>query len=242
MNHVGDCFLPNRPPLNAEREPLAILVSGGLDSAILLGESVQHGRTTFPLYIRSGLYWEVAELHRLRLFLHAIRHPALRPLTMLELPVADLYGAHWSITGDNAPDANSPNEAVFLPGRNILLLAKALLWCHLQDVPVLALGLLESNPFRDADSLFFETFQAAVNRAMAGAIEVRQPYAGLSKAEVMQRGRHLPLVLTFSCIRPIDGEHCGQCNKCAERRRAFADAGMADPTVYLGRAHVSRDA
>ena len=55
----------------------------------------------------------------------------------------------------------------------------------------------------------------------------------------------LPLGWTFSCVRPIlaagpedrlpgGGRHCGTCNKCGERRRAFADAGLTDPTEYQG--------
>jgi 7-cyano-7-deazaguanine synthase len=50
----------------------------------------------------------------------------------------------------------------------------------------------------------------------------------------MERGRDLPLDLTFSCIDPKDGRHCGDCNKCDERRQAFAMAGMEDPTPYRG--------
>jgi 7-cyano-7-deazaguanine synthase len=58
------------------------------------------------------------------------------------------------------------------------------------------------------------------------------PYRGLSKAEVVRRGRGLPLEWTFSCLKPADGRHCGACNKCAERRRGFAEAGLPDPTDY----------
>jgi 7-cyano-7-deazaguanine synthase len=54
----------------------------------------------------------------------------------------------------------------------------------------------------------------------------------MKKAAVMHLGRDLPLQHTFSCMRPMAGLHCGKCNKCAERQRAFADAGMADPTRY----------
>ena len=211
---------------------LAVLVSGGLDSAILLGESLTQCAAVFPLYVRGGLWWETAELSHLRRFLEAIHGPALGPLQILDLPVADLYGSHWSITGRDVPDATSPDEAVFLPGRNVLLLAKALLWCHLHRVPALALGLLESNPFPDATPAFFRTFADAVNRALGGTTEVLRPYAGLGKVDVMRRGRDLPLRWTFSCLRPVAGRHCGACNKCAERRRAFADAGLADPTLY----------
>lgn len=214
----------------------AVLISGGLDSAILLGESLRSPGPVFPLYIRGGLYWEAVELDHLRRFLHAIQTPSLQPLHILDMPVRDLYAEHWSLTGHKVPDANSPDAAVFLPGRNVLLLAKAMLWCHLHGVGEVSLAPLESNPFPDATPAFFTAFEAVVNQAVEGNVRVRQPYLGLHKVDVMRRGRDLPLELTFSCIRPIDGRHCGACNKCAERRKAFADAGLADQTEYAANA------
>jgi 7-cyano-7-deazaguanine synthase len=212
--------------------PLAILVSGGLDSAILLGESLRTHEAVHPLYVRSGLIWEATELRHLERFLSAVATPALRPLRILELPVADLYGDHWSVNGECVPDDGTPDEAVYLPGRNVLLLAKALIWCQLNRVPAVALAVLESNPFPDATPGFFTAYQSAVSQAVGGSVRVFRPYAGLSKAKVMHRGRVFPLGLTFSCIRPVAGLHCGRCNKCAERRRAFDAAGMPDPTEY----------
>jgi len=220
--------------MNEPSAAVAVLISGGLDSAILLGEMLRRQPTVQPLYVRNGLYWEAVELEHLRRFLAVLAGPALRPLQVLELPVADLYGSHWSITGAGVPDASTPDEAVFLPGRNVLLLAKSLLWCHLHSIGQLALGVLGSNPFPDATDEFFAEYQQAVNRAVEGRVEVRRPFAGLSKVQVMQRGRDLPLELSFSCIRPMAGRHCGACNKCAERRQAFADAGLADRTPYDG--------
>jgi 7-cyano-7-deazaguanine synthase len=219
---------------------VGILVSGGLDSAILLGELLRDHPAVHPLYVRHGLAWETVELQHLRRFLEALAdRPALQPLRVLEMPVADLYAGHWSLTGQGVPDDSSPDEAVFLPGRNVLLLAKALLWCHLHGVPAVALAPLESNPFPDATPHFFDGYQAIVNEAVGGNVRVLRPYAGLHKTDVMRRGRGLPLELTFSCIRPLHGLHCGRCNKCAERRRAFADAGLPDATPYYQEAPCS---
>ena len=95
-----------------------------------------------------------------------------------------------------------------------------------------ALATLGSNPFPDATPAFFDGYQDVVNRAIRGSVRILRPYAGLSKAEVMHRGRGLPLELTFSCIRPEAGRHCGACNKCEERRVAFAEAGLEDRTDY----------
>jgi 7-cyano-7-deazaguanine synthase len=223
------------PPARLPPPPaagVAVLVSGGLDCAVLLGESLTQGPPARPIYVRGGLSWEGDELRHLRRFLDAVGASRTAPLHVLDMPVSDLHADHWSVTGRGVPDAASPDAAVYLPGRNVLLLAKALVWCHLHGVPVLALAVLAGNPFPDATEGFFESYQNAVNRATGGAVEIRRPYARLTKAEVIRRGRGLPLELTFSCIRPRAGRHCGACNKCAERRRAFAAAGVPDPTAY----------
>jgi 7-cyano-7-deazaguanine synthase len=211
----------------------AVLISGGLDSAILLGESIGGPGTVWPLYVRCGLCWESVEIDHLRRYLAALQsHASLKPLHFLEMPVRDLYPEHWSLTGKDVPEADTPDDAVFLPGRNVLLLTKAILWCHLHQVEEVSLAPLESNPFPDATPAFFADFEAVVNRAVGGRVEVKLPYRGLHKTEVMRRAGNLPLELTFSCIRPVVGRHCGRCNKCAERRKAFADAGLSDRTPY----------
>ncbi|MBM3993798.1 MAG: 7-cyano-7-deazaguanine synthase [Planctomycetes bacterium] len=213
-------------------ETLAVLISGGLDSAILLGDVLRRTLAVFPIYIRCGLSWEAVEFAYLERYLDALRCPGLKPLTVLAQPIADVYGPHWSITGRDVPDADTPDDAVFLPGRNVLLLAKSLLWCHLHRVPALALGSLQTNPFPDATPEFFAGFQNLLNQAMQGRVEVCLPFGGMKKTAVLKLGAELPLEHTLSCIAPVGALHCGRCNKCAERRHAFADAGMADRTRY----------
>ena len=56
---------------------------------------------------------------------------------------------------------------------------------------------------------------------------------GLEAKTVFEElGRRYPLDLTFSCIAPRDGVHCGQCNKCAERQAAFDLIGRNHPTDF----------
>lgn len=217
-----------------EQTKSAVLVSGGLDSSVLLAEMATSHSAVFPIYIQAGIPWEAAELHYLRRFLEAMAQPSIQPLQVLAMPVTDLYDNHWSTTGQNVPGASSPDEAVFLPGRNVLLLAKSLLWCHLHEVPAVALAVLSANPFPDATPEFFTAYAAAVNQAVHGAVQVLRPFAELKKIDVLRLGRGLPLELTFSCIGPRGLKHCGRCNKCGERRRAFRDAGIIDPTEYAG--------
>jgi 7-cyano-7-deazaguanine synthase len=231
MGDLWNTSSDSRAP-HQSRAALAVLVSAGIDSAILLAEAPDHHPRVYPLYVRSGLYWESTELRHLRRFLGALDRRALAPLQVLDVPVGDLYASHWSVTGDNIPDADSLDDAVFLPGRNVLLLSKAILWCHLRQVPAVALGVLHSNPFPDATPAFFAAIEKVVNEAVGGAVKVRTPYAGLTKAEVLRRLPGLPLELTFSCLNPTDDTHCGRCNKCNERRRAFLEARLPDPSAY----------
>ncbi len=221
------------PPPAADA-PLAVLVSGGLDSAILLGEAVRAYPRVHPLYVRTGAVWEAVEYLHLTRFLVALRSPVLAPVVPLELPVVDVYGQHWSLSGAGVPDATSPDAAVYLPGRNVILLSKAIIWCHLNGVPEVATAPLASNPFPDATDDFYDGFAGVVSRALGGRVGVLRPYAalGLNKADVLKRGTGMPLEHTFSCIRPVKELHCGACNKCAERRHGFIAAGMDDPTRY----------
>jgi 7-cyano-7-deazaguanine synthase len=214
------------------RGAVAVLVSGGLDSAILVAESLSQGSVVHPLYVRFGLAWEPAEEAHLRRFLDTLKRPAPEPLTVLNAPIASIYGTHWSVSGYAVPDDRSADEAVYLPGRNLLLLAQPSVWCALNGVHRIALGTLKGNPFPDSSREFFDDFAALVQRGMGHSLEVVTPFAGLTKADVLALGRRLALRHTLSCIDPQGGRHCGRCNKCAERRLAFSALQIDDVTEY----------
>jgi len=212
--------------------PIGVLASGGLDSSILIGHLLLQGRPVQPFYIRTGLAWQAEELAALDRFLAAIASEKLAPLVVLDLPLADLYAGHWSLTGRDVPRFDSPDEAVFLPGRNALLIVKAAVWCQLHGLGELALAPLGTSPFDDASAAFFRDFEAALNHGSPRPLRLLAPFGAMNKRQVMALGRELPLELTMSCISPVSGRHCGRCNKCAERQAAFVEAGISDPTVY----------
>ena len=219
-------------PAAHHHSPLGLLVSGGLDSGILLGHLLRQGQAVQPFYIQSGLIWQQAELAAFERFLERVATPQLALLVRLEMPLADLYADHWCLTGQNVPDAQTEDEAVFLPGRNALLVLKAALWCQLHGIDRLALAPLGTSPFDDAKQSFFERLEGALNALGLGSIEIVRPFANHTKRQVMELGRDLPLGDTFSCIDPVGLLHCGLCNKCGERQKAFACIGLVDPTRY----------
>lgn len=218
--------------IESTRSTIGLLASGGLDSSILLGHLLDGGRRVQPIYIAFGLVWQTEELAALRRFSAALASPGLLPLAVLEMPVADLYGDHWSVSGRGVPDRKTADEAVYLPGRNALLIVKAAVWCQLRGINELAMAPLASNPFPDATTEFFTELEAVLNRGMDGHLRLLRPFSGLTKHQVMELGRNYPLELTFCCLAPRGQLHCGVCNKCAERQAAFRLIGTDDPTIY----------
>ena len=112
-------------------------------------------------------------------------------------------------------------------------------WCQQRGVRELALATLDSNPFADATADFFEAFAEVMGRATGRDVKIIRPFESLSKQSVLEQGRKLPLELTFSCLSPVDDLHCGKCNKCAERRTAFARLELRDPTRYASEESVA---
>ena len=188
-----------------------------------------------PIYVRKGLAWEDAEHAALIAFVRALGNPNVKPVTTLSVPVRQIYGRHWSVTGQNVPSYDAPDGAVYLPGRNVLLLGLTAVWCSIHGVSRISIGTLGGNPFSDATPAFFESFASVLSQGLGHRILVEAPFRGGSKSQLIRTHSHLPLELSLTCIAPSDGKHCGDCNKCRERREAFVEAGVEDKTAYAKR-------
>jgi 7-cyano-7-deazaguanine synthase len=219
-----------------------VLISGGLDSAVLLAQQAREG-LVHPVYVSVGLAWEASERRMLdRLLFTAPFASGVAPLAWLELGMQDIYApTHWAITG-NPPAYDTPDEDVYLVGRNLTLLTKAGVMAATRRADRIALGTLADNPFPDARPEFFAAMSRALSLGLDREIDVVTPFAAMHKEDVIRVGAALgvPLELTLSCMNPIavplNGDdlplHCGLCSKCRERRDAFAAADVPDPTPY----------
>jgi 7-cyano-7-deazaguanine synthase len=219
--------------LPASKPPVAVLFSAGLDSAVLVATE-QRTSTVYPIYICCGLAWEREELESIDRLLAAPPYREARPLARLTFTVADLYPPnHWALRG-TPPAFDTPDEDVYLTGRNVVLLSKAAIHCAQRGITRIAIGTLAGNPFPDATNAFFTAFATAVSLGLAHDLAIEAPFMSLHKTDVIRLGHQLgvPLELTLSCMSPRDGLHCGECSKCRERRDAFRGAGIEDPTGY----------
>lgn len=203
--------------------------------------------TVLPIYVEVGLAWEPAERQMLA---HLLAAPVVQrnvgALEVLTFDMRDVYPpTHWAITG-TPPGYDTPDEDVYLTGRNLVLLTKAGVVAAKRRASRIALGPLAGNPFPDATPEFFAAMARALSLGLASEIDVATPFATLHKEDVIQLGASLgvPLELTLSCMNPQVDEasvggipaHCGRCSKCRERRDGFAAADVADLTTY---AHAS---
>jgi 7-cyano-7-deazaguanine synthase len=220
-----------------------VLLSGGLDSAVLTAHEAQTA-TVQPVYVGVGLAWEPGERAMVeRLLTSPIFAGKLLPMACMEFTMRDVYPpAHWAIRGV-PPAYDTPDADAYLPGRNLVLLTKAAMVAARSNANRLALGTLAGNPFPDARPEFFAAMATALSLGLGHSIEIATPFLTWTKARVIRRGVELgvPFELTLSCMKPQAGAegaagalpmHCGLCSKCRERRDAFAEAGVDDPSRY----------
>lgn len=223
-----------------------VLLSGGLDSAVLAAHEAQSA-TVQPVYVSVGLAWEPGELAMMaRLLAAPVFAGKVLPLARVESTMRDVYPpAHWAIRGV-PPAYDTPDEDVYLTGRNLVLLTKAAVVAARSGAHRIALGPLAGNPFPDARPEFFTAMARAASLGLDHPIAIATPFLDWEKEQVIRRGIELgvPLEFTLSCMNPSVGasaaegalpRHCGLCSKCRERRDAFADAGVSDPSVYAHR-------
>src|SRR5262245_14737272 len=107
----------------------AVLASGGLDSIVLVAHEAR-SHVVQPIYVSVGLAWESEETARLERVLRAKPFDgAVRPLVRLDAPMRDVYSpSHWAVVG-KPPAYDTPDEDVYLVGRNVTLLSKAGVYC-----------------------------------------------------------------------------------------------------------------
>jgi 7-cyano-7-deazaguanine synthase len=215
-----------------------VLLSGGLDSMVCAALAREAGFEVLALTIDYGQRHRV-ELAAARAIAAGLadRHIVL-PLDLT------LFGGS-ALTSDLAVPKDGLGEGIpvtYVPARNTIFLSLALAWAEAAGARDLFIGVnaLDYSGYPDCRPEFVAAFEALANRATKAGVEgagfsVHAPLLAMSKADIAREAQRLGLdaSLSHSCYDPApDGSHCGRCDACLLRARGFAEAGIADPTVY----------
>jgi len=216
------------------------ILSAGMDSAVataLLASEYEIHALTFDYGQRSAAM-EIEHARKLAKHL-GIEH------TTIELPWLGRLGGSALTAGGEIPspaDLDDREECletarrVWVPGRNIVFTAIGVSFAEALDADAVIVGwdLEEAETFPDNSAEFLDAFNRLLGIGTLRGVEVRAPLIGMTKREIVEVGSavDLPFELTYSCYS--GGEvHCGVCESCMRRRRAFKLAGVDDPTEYL---------
>lgn len=171
----------------------AVLLSGGVDSAVVLALLASDGRDVTTVWIDYG-------------------QPAAAGEREASKAIASRYGAAWIELGVAGLVPPAVGE---FPGRNDLLVALAAAAAPGRSV---AIGVHAGTGYADCSPSWAEAWQELLTVQHHGAAQLLAPLAGLAKAQVYALARQMgvPTVLTHSC--EASAVPCGRCSSCADRR------------------------
>ncbi len=220
--------------------PIAIvLLSGGLDSMVAAARAREDG---FRLY---ALTFDFHPRHRVELVAAGGIAAAVGAERHIRLPLDLSAFGGSALTDDIAVPKSGVGDDIpvtYVPARNTIFLSLALGWAEAAGARDLFIGVnaLDYSGYPDCRPAFVEAFQQLAALATKAGDEgerfrVRTPLLHLSKADIVREAARLGLDagLSWSCYDPVDEAlHCGLCDSCRLRARGFAEAGLADPTLY----------
>ena len=220
------------------------MLSGGLDSATVLGIVIAEGYEAYALSFKYG------QRHRIELeaackvakVLGASKH------LILEINLAAIGGSALTDTiavpkHRDERTMGSEIPVTYVPARNTIFLSFALAWAEVLGVEDIFIGVnaLDYSGYPDCRPEYVEAFERMANLATRAAVQgqsklrIHTPLIKMSKSEIIQTGLRLGVdySVSHSCYDPTaEGLACGACDSCLLRLKGFAEAGVDDPLKY----------
>jgi 7-cyano-7-deazaguanine synthase len=206
-------------------------MSGGPDSSTLAYWAKNEGYHVYGLAVNYGQI-ALKEIY----FARMIAEKLNISLKEIDLSVLnDIFKGVTSLCDRNIPVSSEFEKSIIVPFRNGIFLSIAVAYAISVGAEYIFYGAHKSDsPFYpDCRREFVEAFEQAANLGTEEKIRIQAPFQDLEKYEIIRLGKRLgvPYELTWSCY--LDGErHCGKCESCMNRKKAFLDAGVEDPTDY----------
>ena len=235
--------------MNASRKPASVkpavvLVSGGMDSAVVLAIAREAGFDVHALSVRYGQRHtsELDAADRVAQSLGAIAHKTVH-VDLRSIGGSALTDDIAVPTDDDGHEIGQGIPSTYVPARNTIMLSVALGWAEVLGSSDLFCGVnaVDYSGYPDCRPEFVAGFEALANLATKAGVEgsrfrVHAPLMRMSKADIVREGLRLGVdfAQTVSCYQAdADGRACGHCDACRLRALGFSDAGVADPTRYV---------
>ena len=210
-----------------------IVLSGGMDSTTMLHEYA--GRIALAVTFNYGSNHNAREIECAR---YNCRLLGIELVEVAMPFVGELFESSLLSGADAIPEGNYDDDnmrSTVVPFRNGIMLAVAAGLAESRGLRTLMLANHSGDHaiYPDCRPGFVEAMSRAIAEGTYEHIEIFAPYTGLTKTDIARRGAAMGIDYshTYSCYK--GGErHCGRCGTCTERRQAFADAGIPDPTLY----------
>ncbi|HCH0557113.1 TPA: 7-cyano-7-deazaguanine synthase QueC [Pseudomonas aeruginosa] len=215
-----------------------VLLSGGMDSAVVLAIAREQGLRTHALSVQYGQRHtsELDAAARVAQQLGAAAHKVVH---------VDLRSIGGSALTDDIEVPQAGGEGIpvtYVPARNTIMLSVALGWAEVLGAADIFCGVnaVDYSGYPDCRPEFISAFQTLANLATKAGVEgaglrVHAPLQFMSKADIVREGMRLGVDFgaTVSCYNAdASGAACGHCDACRLRAAGFADAGVPDPTRY----------
>jgi len=216
-----------------------VLLSGGLDSATVLGLAREQGYDCHALSVDYG------QRHRAELEAAARMAAALgaREHRTMRVDLAGIGGSALTDASLKVPEYPSAGIPVtYVPARNTLMLSLALGWAEVLGALDIFVGVnaVDYSGYPDCRPEFIRAFEQLARLATKAGVEgaeikIHAPLIDMSKADIVRAGSRLGIdyAMTVSCYQADpEGRGCGRCDSCRLRAAGFAAVGIADPTRY----------
>lgn len=216
-----------------------VMVSGGVDSSTLCYKVVREGYDLSPLTFIYGQKHE-KEIRSSENICHRL---GLRPNVVDLSSIRTLFGA-CALTDQDIEIPRVPASArnydtlsaTVVPNRNAIFLSLAVAYSQSISCDTVFYGAHHSDRgvYPDCRLEFVSAFQEAERLATDNErLTIVAPFADMDKSGIVRLGASLgvPFKETWSCYVG-SRVHCGTCSSCRERKRAFIEAEVADPTEY----------
>lgn len=208
-----------------------VVLSGGPDSAVVLFMACKMG---YEVHAITFDYGQLAETE-IRCAMELAKLAGTKWLRVDLSGMKAIYEGTTSLTDKRIRITRDFSPQIIVPFRNGVMISVAAAYGVALGAKAVFYGAQRSdaNNYPDCRETFVEAMGIAARNGTDTDIRIEAPLISMDKCRVLKLGESLgvPFEKTWSCYRS-GGKHCGECESCLNRKRAFADAKMMDPTEY----------